>query len=74
MGRQNPGGVEPDAAIQRYGHVNFGLLPVLCGLEIAGFAVGLALAKRTPTGVLRNLIGGVCCALGLVLLVRELAG
>ena len=58
----------------RDGPVNFGLLPVLCGLEIAGFAVGLALAKRTPTGLLRNLIGGVCCVLGLVLLVRELAG
>lgn len=56
------------------GYVNWGLLPPLCGLEMAGFVVGLALAKRTPTGVLRIVIGGLCCVLGLFLLARELVG
>ena len=56
------------------GHVDFALLPALCIFETAGFAVGVALAKRTPTALLRNLIGSVCCLLGLVLLVRELSG
>ena len=54
------------------GHVDFALLPIICILEVAGFAGGVVLAKRTPTGMLRTLIGGVCCLLGLFLLVREL--
>ena len=55
------------------GHVDFSLLPALCILETAGFAGGVALARRTPTGLLRLVIGGLCCALGLFLLVRQLA-
>lgn len=54
------------------GHVDFALLPIVCILEIAGFAGGVVLAKRTATATLRTLIGGVCCLLGLFLLVREL--
>lgn len=54
------------------GHVDFALLPILCLLEGVGFVCGVALAKRTPTAMLRALIGGVCCLLGLLLLVREL--
>lgn len=56
------------------GHVDFGLLPALCLFETAGFGFGVALAKRTPTGTLRTLIGGVCCLLGLVLLARGFSG
>ena len=56
------------------GHVDFELLPALCVFETAGFGFGVALAKRTPTATLRTLIGGVCCLLGLVLLVRGLSG
>lgn len=56
------------------GYVDFVLLPALCIFETAGFAFGVALARRTPTVLLRNLIGGVCCLLGLLLLVRELSG
>lgn len=52
------------------GHVDFELLPALCLFETAGFGLGVALARRTPTATLRTLIGGVCCLLGLVLLVR----
>ena len=55
------------------GHVDFGLLPALCVFETAGFALGVALARRTPTATLRTLIGGICCLLGLLLLVRELS-
>ena len=54
------------------GHVDFALLPIICLLEGLGFAIGIALAKRTPTGMLRTLIGCVCCAMGLLLLAREL--
>ena len=54
------------------GHVDFALLPIVCLLEIVGFAGGVVLAKRTATATLRTLIGGVCCLLGLFLLVREL--
>ena len=56
------------------GYVDFVSLPALCIFETAGFAFGVALARRTPTVLLRNLIGGVCCLLGLLLLVRELSG
>lgn len=56
----------------RDGNVDFALLPVICALEGLGFALGIVLAKRTPTGMLRTLIGCVCSALGLLLLVREL--
>ena len=56
------------------GHVDFELLPALCVFETAGFALGVALARRTPTATLRTLIGGICCLLGLLLLVRELSG
>ncbi len=55
------------------GHVDFELLPALCVFETAGFALGVALARRTPTATLRTLIGGICCLLGLLLLVRELS-
>ena len=54
------------------GHVDFELLPALCAFETAGFALGVALARRTPTATLRTLIGGICCLLGLLLLAREL--
>ena len=54
------------------GHVDFELLPALCVFETAGFALGVALARRTPTATLRTLIGGICCLLGLLLLAREL--
>ena len=56
------------------GHVDFELLPALCLFETAGFGLGVALARRTPTATLRILIGGVCCLLGLVLLVRGFSG
>ena len=56
------------------GHVDFELLPALCLFETAGFGLGVALARRTPTATLRMLIGGVCCLLGLVLLVRGISG
>ena len=55
------------------GHVDFELLPALCVFETAGFALGVGLARRTPTATLRTLIGGICCLLGLLLLVRELS-
>jgi uncharacterized membrane protein YfcA len=56
------------------GHVDFELLPALCLFETAGFGLGVALARRTPTATLRILIGGMCCLLGLVLLVRGFSG
>ena len=42
--------------------------------QTAGFGLGVALARRTPTATLRILIGGMCCLLGLVLLVRGFSG
>ena len=54
------------------GHVDFSLLPVLCGLEIAGFAVGVVLAKRIGISVLGRVIGVLCFILGLFLLLRQL--
>ena len=57
----------------RAGHVDFSLLPLLCSLELLGFVGGLALARRTPTGMLRQIIGVLCCGLGLFLLLRQVA-
>lgn len=54
------------------GHVDFGLLPVICLLEMAGFFGGVAAARRIPAWLLRRVIGGICCGLGVFLLVREL--
>lgn len=54
------------------GHVDFGLLPMLCLMEVAGFFGGLAVARRIPARLLRRIIGAVCCGLGVFLLVREL--
>ena len=53
------------------GHVDFALLPVLCGLEIIGFAGGVVLARRIATGMLGRVIGVLCFLLGLFLLVRH---
>ena len=39
---------------------------------LAGFLVGIAVTKRIPTEVLRKLVGGQCCGLGLFLLLRLL--
>ncbi len=54
------------------GHVDFSLLPSLCGLEIAGFAGGVILARRITTAMLGRVIGLLCFALGLFLLIRQL--
>lgn len=54
------------------GHVDWGLLPLLSGLEIAGFAAGAVVARRTPPALLGRVIGLLCCGLGLFLLARQL--
>ncbi|MCD7982816.1 MAG: TSUP family transporter, partial [Desulfovibrio sp.] len=54
------------------GHVDFGLLPMLCLLEVAGFFGGVAVVRRIPAWLLRRIIGVVCCGLGVFLLVRQL--
>ena len=54
------------------GHVDFGLLPMLCLVETAGFFGGVAVARRISAWLLRRIIGAVCCGLGVFLLVRQL--
>ena len=56
------------------GHVDFSLLAVLCGLELAGFAGGVVLARRVSALVLRRAIGVLCCGLGVFLLFRQAGG
>ena len=52
------------------GHVDFGILPYICGMALVGLFVGGAVAKRIPTALLRKLIGCLCCGLGIFLLLR----
>ncbi|MDD4701369.1 MAG: sulfite exporter TauE/SafE family protein [Desulfovibrio sp.] len=52
------------------GHVDFTILPYICLMALAGLLAGVAVARRIPTGMLRKLIGGLCCGLGLFLLLR----
>ena len=54
------------------GHVDFSLLPMLCLLEVAGFFGGVAVVRRIPAWLLRRIIGVLCSALGVFLLVRQL--
>ena len=52
------------------GHVDFAILPYICGVTLAGLLVGVAVARRIPTALLRKLIGCLCCGLGLFLFLR----
>ena len=54
------------------GHVDFAILPYICLMALIGLFAGIAVTKRIPTEVLRKLIGGLCCGLGLFLLLRLL--
>ncbi len=54
------------------GHVDFTMLPYICLMAFIGLFAGIAVTKRIPTEVLRKLIGGLCCGLGLFLLLRLL--
>lgn len=52
------------------GHVDFTILPYICLMALMGLFAGVAVSKRISTGVLRKIIGGLCCGLGLFLLLR----
>jgi uncharacterized membrane protein YfcA len=53
------------------GHLDFALLIPLAALEATGFLLGIHFARRTPTMLLRKIIGFFCCALGLFLICRQ---